>query len=178
MEILDLMGSRLELPGPLLQTFKRAARLRDLFRIYLCNHASKKDRPSHKHCRDQEEVEDYALILDQFTRLFNFFASEWTILRYHREYYDGSGHPEGLDGNQIPMGSRLLALVNAFVTITKDIKTDQPSALTPGKAIEELVKGAGHKFDPLLVSLLLDIIEEKKLLNVPKELLIAAKKKL
>ena len=180
LEILDLLGSRLGISEPLLQTFKRAARLHGFFRIYLCNHYLKKNDPPHKYYRDQAEVEDYALILDQFARLFNFFANEWTILRYHRENYDGSGHPEGLHGSQVPMGSRLLALANAFVTMTEDIdkNTNQPPRLTPEKVIEELEKGAGYQFDPLLVNLLLDIIEEYNLLKVPRELILNAKKKI
>jgi len=174
MEIIGLMGSHLGLPEPLVENFKRAAKLHDLFKVYLGDENLLQDNPEDKHYQDRVNPEDYPLMLDQLARLFNFFSSEWTILRYHREKYDGSGHPEGLQGTEVPVGSRLLTLTDAFVTMTFD-RENRP--LTPEKVIDELVNQSGHRFDPLLVNLLLDIIQEKKLLKIPKKLIQAAKKK-
>lgn len=71
------------------------------------------------------------------------------LVRYHHEMYDGSGYPEGLRGDDIPVAARVFAVVDAFDAIT----TDRPyrKAASPAEAIEELERMAGSQFDPIVV---------------------------
>ncbi|MCP5052361.1 MAG: diguanylate cyclase, partial [bacterium] len=174
MEILDLMAERLGLPRPVLKSFKRAARLHDLFKIYLKDGTPLKDGPLDK--EEQLNVRDYPFMLEHLTRTFDVFADEREILRYHHENYDGSGYPEGLQGREVPLGSRLFALVDAFVSMTS--QRNYRPMLAPGEVVDELVKQAGHQFDPLLVKHLLGLIRDKKLMKVPKKQLQSAEKAL
>jgi putative nucleotidyltransferase with HDIG domain len=78
-------------------------------------------------------------------------ASE--IVRYHHERYDGEGYPEGLKGEDIPLGARLIAVANAYDAMTTD-RSYRP-AMTIERSIEELHKNAGIQFCPLAVKALI-----------------------
>src|SRR2546430_4095095 len=73
------------------------------------------------------------------------------MIRYHHENFDGSGYPDGLAGEQIPVGARIIMIADTIDAIT----TDRPyrRARTLPRAIEELQKYAGRQFDPVLVKL-------------------------
>lgn len=71
------------------------------------------------------------------------------IIKYHHENYDGSGYPTGLRGEEIPVGSRIIAVGDAFDSIISDRiyrkKTNYDEALA------EIQKGSGSQFDPVVV---------------------------
>lgn len=68
---------------------------------------------------------------------------------HHHEHWDGQGYPDGLAGLVVPHGARLLAIADAFATMT----TARPyqSARSVSAALQELERCAGTQFDPLLV---------------------------
>jgi len=76
------------------------------------------------------------------------WAAQWT--RWHHEWWDGSGYPDRLLGNAIPIPSRILAITDAFGAML----CDRPyrAALSPQEAIAELKLMAGIQFDPNLVA--------------------------
>lgn len=71
------------------------------------------------------------------------------LVRWHHENYDGSGYPEGLAGEEIPIGSRIIAVADAFDAISHN----RPYHRARGKifAAGELKKNAGSQFDPRVV---------------------------
>lgn len=73
------------------------------------------------------------------------------MIRHHHENFDGSGYPDGLAREQIPMGARIIMVADTVDAMT----TDRPyrKALPLQRAIEELRKLAGQQFDPKLVDL-------------------------
>jgi putative nucleotidyltransferase with HDIG domain len=72
-------------------------------------------------------------------------------IRNHHENYDGTGYPDGLLGEGIPIGARIIMIADTIDAMT----TDRPyrKALTLSKALEELFRHAGRQFDPKLVEL-------------------------
>ncbi len=74
-----------------------------------------------------------------------------TDIRNHHENYDGSGYPDGLIGEAIPIGARIIMVADTIDAMT----TDRPyrTALTLSRALEELVRCSGRQFDPKLVDL-------------------------
>ena len=85
-----------------------------------------------------------------------------SAILYHHENWDGSGYPEQLKGEDIPLMARAVSIADAY----RAMASDRPyrKALTPEKAIDELRQGAGKQFDPTLVELFIRAIggEEQK----------------
>lgn len=71
------------------------------------------------------------------------------IVHAHQEKYNGKGYPYGLQGNDIPLGARILAVVDAYDAMTDDRPYRQPK--THQAAIAELQRNSGQHFDPLVV---------------------------
>jgi HD-GYP domain-containing protein (c-di-GMP phosphodiesterase class II) len=78
---------------------------------------------------------------------------------YHHEWYDGSGYPGGLKGDDIPLDARILAIVDAFAAMTSE--RPYSGALSQEKALEEIKRGAGTQFDPHLVTDFISICEKQ-----------------
>jgi putative nucleotidyltransferase with HDIG domain len=84
------------------------------------------------------------------------------LIKHHQECFDGSGYPEGLRGEDIPLGARIIAVADAFGAMT----TDRPyrKALSIADAVEELERCAGTQFDPNLVKIFISVLQEKGIL--------------
>lgn len=80
------------------------------------------------------------------------------MVLYHQEWYNGQGYPEGLSGEEIPLGARIVALLDAWSAMT----SDRPwrKAMSSQEAITELKKGAGTQFDPKVVDAFLTAIQK------------------
>ena len=77
---------------------------------------------------------------------------------YHHERWDGKGYPEGLSGQQIPLLSRIISIVDAYDAMTHN--RPYRKALTSREAKAELERNAGTQFDPELVKAYLKTLEE------------------
>jgi HD-GYP domain-containing protein (c-di-GMP phosphodiesterase class II) len=83
-------------------------------------------------------------------------ASVIPIVYHHHEHFDGSGYVDGLSGDAIPLGSRILAVVDAYVAMTSG-RPYRP-ALTSAQAIGELRRLSGSQFDPAVIGGLLEAL--------------------
>jgi len=88
------------------------------------------------------------------------------IIRSHHERYDGTGYPDGLRGEEILLGGRILAVVDSYdaMTSTRPYRT----AMGPLRAIEEIRAGAGTQFDPMLAAEFIDMINARMNSKSPK----------
>lgn len=70
-------------------------------------------------------------------------------IRHHHERYDGRGYPDSLAGEEIPLLGRLMAVADSYSAMT----TDRPyrKGMPPSQAVDQLRKGAGTQFDPVMV---------------------------
>ena len=81
------------------------------------------------------------------------------LVRSSAEHFDGSGYPDGLTGETIPLGSRVIAVAVAFTAMTERRPHREP--IGPGEALAELRRNAGRQFDPRVVEALSqDLAEE------------------
>ena len=80
------------------------------------------------------------------------------IVRSHHERWDGSGYPLGLRHEEIPLAARVFAIADSFDAMTND--RPYRSALTPERAIDEIVLGACSQFDPDIVQIFLNLVDE------------------
>ncbi|SHK40640.1 HD domain-containing phosphohydrolase [Hespellia stercorisuis] len=75
------------------------------------------------------------------------------IVRHHHERYDGTGYPDGLKGEEIPIGARIIAVAEAYDAMT--ISKSYHKGVSAKEAMEELRRCAGTQFDPVCVEALL-----------------------
>jgi putative two-component system response regulator len=74
-----------------------------------------------------------------------------SIIRHHHDHYDGKGFEQGLKGEDIPLGARIVAIADAFDAMTND--RPYRTALPIEKAIAELKRYSGSQFDPFIVDI-------------------------
>jgi HD-GYP domain-containing protein (c-di-GMP phosphodiesterase class II) len=77
------------------------------------------------------------------------------MVRMHHERFDGKGYPDGLSGDQIPLGARIMALADAYDAMTSD--RPYRKSLGVSVAIEEIKKGSGAQFAPDVVEAFLRV---------------------
>ena len=89
-----------------------------------------------------------------------------SIIRNHHEFFNGTGYPDGLRGEMIPLPTRIVSISECFDAMI----TDRPyrKALSLKKIVTELKTFSGKQFDPSLVKHLLALIEEKREAICPK----------
>jgi HD-GYP domain-containing protein (c-di-GMP phosphodiesterase class II) len=86
------------------------------------------------------------------------------IILHHHERYDGGGYPDGLRGEEIPLGARVLAVVDAYSSMVSD-RPYRP-ALSEEEAVEELRQCKGTQFDPNVVDRFINLLESSDLEQV------------
>ena len=87
------------------------------------------------------------------------------MVRHHHEFFDGSGYPDGLAGEQIPLGARIIAIADAYDTITSERTTKSAHA---GRSVSGTGALRHAQFDPELVRLFISRLRE-----LPKPLVLS-----
>lgn len=105
-----------------------------------------------------EYMKKHPVVGEQMLNRIAFLKPATLIVRHHHERFDGSGYPDGLAGDAIPLGDRLFAVADAFDAMT----SDRFYRKAPGFAIarDEITRGAGTQFDPRVVNAFLRIPED------------------
>ena len=82
-------------------------------------------------------------------------------VKYHHEKYDGSGYPEGLKGEQIPLSAAIISVADTFDAMV----TDRPyrKALSKKEAVQEIQSSSGRQFNPQVTSALAELYQENKI---------------
>ncbi len=80
------------------------------------------------------------------------------MVAHHHEFFDGSGYPNQLAGSQIPLGARIIAIADAYDTITSE--RTYKKASTPEEAFNELDRCGNAQFDPELVRVFVSRLRE------------------
>jgi HD-GYP domain-containing protein (c-di-GMP phosphodiesterase class II) len=83
--------------------------------------------------------------------------AEWIL--HHHERVDGTGYPDGLAGDEIPLESRIILVADAFEALTSD-RPYRPGR-TEGAALAEIERGAGTQFDPACVDALARVLARR-----------------
>ena len=82
-----------------------------------------------------------------------------TYVRHHHERWDGSGYPEGLRGAEIPVGARIINVIDSFDAMLGPRPYQRP--LSAAEAVEEIEKRAGAQFDPEVVDAFLEELDAR-----------------
>lgn len=130
-----------------------AALLRNIGKITLPEELfNKKEKLSKE---DWEKLQNHPNVGVSILMSINFLSEVVPYINYHKERWDGKGEPEGLKGHSIPLGSRIIALADAYMAMISD--RTYRDALPEEKAIEIIKSESGIKWDPELVKVLLKL---------------------
>lgn len=143
-----LLAQELEISKDQIQSMYLGGLLHDLGKIGIASQILKKDGPltESEHTAVQKHPEIGAGIAAQFSDLAHIIP----IILHHHEHFDGNGYPNRLRADQIPLGARLVAVVDAYdaITTTRCYRKAQGSA----EALQELRKYSGTQFDPEMIN--------------------------
>lgn len=79
-------------------------------------------------------------------------------IQHHHEHFDGTGYPDGLKGEHIPLGARIIGLSDSYESMISERPYRRP--LSKEEAKKELMRCSGKQFDPHLIPIFLGILEE------------------
>jgi putative two-component system response regulator len=108
---------------------------------------------------ERAEMQRHPAIGDGILRPLHLGSIVGPIVRGHHERWDGSGYPDGLRGEAIPIGARIVAVVDSYDAMTHD--RPYRDALSNDAAREELLRSRGTQFDPAIVDAFLTQLSEK-----------------
>lgn len=139
-----------------LKELETAALVHDVGKIALGDQLLSKPGPLTQ--LEYEEVKRHPEIGYQILKLVDTYSSIAEYVLHHHERWDGTGYPQGLAGSEIPLISRIICICDAYEAMT----SDRPfrDRLSYEHAKQELIDNAGKQFDPQLVSLFIDLLEE------------------
>lgn len=106
---------------------------------------------------ERETVERHPLIASTILEPIEQLQSAVGYIKHHHEHFDGSGYPEHLCGEQIPLGARIIHAAEAFDEMVSNRTYHQPR--TPVEALNELRRCAGTQFDPQVVEAIATILQ-------------------
>lgn len=105
------------------------------------------------------ELKFHPIIGAQILEHINAFPMALSVAKHHHERMDGSGYPDGLVGEGIPLEARLVSVADAYdaMTTTRAYR----KAMAKQYAKDELLKGSGSQFDPVFVDIMIKMIDEE-----------------
>ena len=106
--------------------------------------------------RETARMRDHSDIGARILRAVPHFAELVPLVRASHERWDGAGYPDGLKGEEIPLGARIIGVCDAFHAMTEDRVYRQ--ALPVARAMAEIERCAGSQFDPNCAAALLDVV--------------------
>lgn len=154
------LAKELNMPEQMVRYVEYAALLHDIGKIGIDARILLK--PGKLTEDEYNEIKKHPVIGYQILAPIEFLAPVAQMVLYHQEWYNGSGYPDGLKGEEIPIGSRIVSTIDAWDAMTSD--RPYRKAMSREKAREELQKGAGKQFDPRVVEAFLKL-EEKEYLQ-------------
>ena len=154
--LVEAVAERMALPHDEHTQLRQAAELHDVGKMGIPEEILHKPAPL-----DAEEwafVRRHPLIGERIIGAAPALAPAARLVRSTHERFDGSGYPDGLAGEQIPLGARIIAVCDAFTAMT----SSRPYAAqrTLSEAIAELRQCAGSQFDPAVVDLFSEMVVE------------------
>jgi putative two-component system response regulator len=152
-----LLAEQMGVPQEELYHIERGALLHDIGKIGVPDRILLKPGPLTED--EWVEMRQHPVIGFRMCSKIEFLKGAAQIVLHHHEKWDGSGYPDGLNGEMIPLGARIFAVVDTLDAMT----TDRPyrKAMTYAAACDEILRHRGTQFDPAVVDAFLTISEQR-----------------
>jgi diguanylate cyclase (GGDEF)-like protein len=142
-------GLALGLDAEDLDVLTRAAEMHDIGKVAIPDEILRKPGPLNE--AERELMRKHTEIGERVLYSAPALREVGKVVRSTHEHWDGSGYPDGLAGDAIPLAARIILICNAYNAMTESRVYGDP--LAPADATAELRRGAGKQFDPDLVEL-------------------------
>jgi putative nucleotidyltransferase with HDIG domain len=146
-----------------LQALQAAGLLHDVGKIGIPEHILNK--PGKLTTAEFEVMKRHPAIGADILSVIGFPYPLIPIVRHHHESWDGTGYPDGLAGEQIPIGARILQVVDCFDALTSD--RPYRAAMTTEEALKIVADRSGTMYDPRVVSALLALCDSDAIAPAP-----------
>lgn len=138
-----------------------AALLHDIGKIGVPDHIL--DKPAKLTDKEYMVVKMHPYTGAQIIQPIEMLSDVLPLVLAHHERYDGTGYIEGAEGEQIPIGARIIAVADAFEAMTSE--RPHRSAFSITKAVAELKEKSGTQFDPEVVKAFLKVLKQQKVIK-------------
>jgi len=128
-----------------------AARFHDIGKTRIDNEILNK--PFKLSQEEYEEIKQHTIYGQELMYPLKYLSN---LVRHHHERFDGKGYPDGLKGNEIPLGSRIISAIDAFNAMTHKRSYNKPMKIE--EAIHELKKNSGTQFDPKVIKSFISVL--------------------
>ncbi|MGE5283745.1 MAG: HD domain-containing phosphohydrolase [Actinomycetota bacterium] len=155
------LGRRLGMGEEELDNLERAAIFHDIGKIKTPDNLLYKGESLSR--AEEEKMRNHPADATEILRMAPFLHQYIPVVRGCHEWYNGDGYPDGKKGDEIPFHAQLIALADAFDSMT----TDRPyrQALSPEEAIDEILQFRGTQFSPELADAFAEMVREKPLMD-------------
>jgi len=145
--------------GKFLEHLHIASLLHDIGKIGIPESILNKEGPLNE--EEKKRMQEHPLVGTTILQPIKELEDAVLGVKYHHEKYDGSGYPDGLRGNQIPLLASIISVADTFDAMT----TDRPyrRGLSKEEAIAEIKRVSGKQFDPEVSSAIIELFQEGKI---------------
>ena len=152
------VAARLGLPPDEVETIRVAATLHDIGKMAIPDAILEKPGP----LTDEELkfIRSHTVVGERILLSVPAVAHVAGLVRSSHEWFDGSGYPDGLASDAIPLGARIVFVCDAFDAMTSYRAYAHP--MSEAEAADEIKRAAGRQFDPAVVNAFLALVEERK----------------
>jgi putative nucleotidyltransferase with HDIG domain len=151
-----LISQKLGLPAEQIEIIRKAGLLHDIGKLGISENILHK--PAKLTNEEYEIVKQHPVIGANIINDIDALRNLVPIVRHHHERYNGNGYPDGLIGNEIPLGARILAVADSVEAMASD--RPYKRSLNPDEILSEIQRCSGTQFDPLVVRAFLDVVQQ------------------
>lgn len=108
---------------------------------------------------EYEQIREHVVVGSRIIEKIKFLQVYADVVMHHHEWFDGTGHPSGLKGTEIPVEARLLAVADAYDAMLNE--RPYRRAKTQQETLDEMARLAGQQFDPAMVELLKTVLRKR-----------------
>ncbi len=165
-EVADLaekIAREMGLPEDQIETIRAAALVHDIGKVGIPDTILNKPGPLNE--SEWRLIKQHTIIGFDLLKNLEMYSEAAQIVKYEHERWDGSGYPEGLKGEQIPLGARIIHVADVYHALTSDRlyreSQGKPRHYEPAEAVRIIQAESGRQFDPKVVEALVRVISDE-----------------
>lgn len=147
----------LELPEAEIEKIRNASYLHDIGKVYIPYEIL--DKPEHLSDQEVDAMRKHTIITMKILDTIEAFRDLSPIAGFHQERYDGKGYPDGLMGDNIPLGARILCVADSVDAMLSD--RAYRNGIGVGNTIIQLQRCSGTQFDPVVAHVAIGLLSDK-----------------